>query len=109
MSGVLYQIEVCRYGEDQEGKAWGFNDSQKRNELYRKTKERFAEKEYTNKNDGIGKDIVQLSSFIAYTGGAIGAASIIPYEWYEESVYEEMIEYIEKEYQNLIISKKEGD
>ncbi|MFD2046025.1 hypothetical protein ACFSTA_12455 [Ornithinibacillus salinisoli] len=96
MSNLIYEFSIL-YNKRQT--SWEFETPQARNTFFDTVKEKFSGKEYVNKNKALGKkDIVQISVNDVRQDSIEGIADIVPYEWYDGEVYNELMEFVTNEY-----------
>lgn len=94
MGGNIYSIELLHQGKYD---SWEFNNGSDRDKFYEKVKKQFLGKELKEESAIDDTRIVQLSA----TSLELGQDSVdqkIPYVWYDQDLFEEMLGFINKQY-----------
>ncbi|QBP06954.1 hypothetical protein [Virgibacillus phage Mimir87] len=96
MGRTIYEFELLYNGRPT---TWEFDNAQERNDFYTRVKGRFSEEEYQNKNEALAKgNIIQISTINVRQDSLNSVADIVPYEFYDGNLIDELTDFINKEY-----------
>ncbi len=97
MNKNVYSLEILYSGKYE---SWEFDDRQKRDEFYKKVAERFAKQEVKKEGNELeDTQIVQLSANnLEFQEEGVYTQDMI-YEWFEYDIFNQMLEFINKEYE----------
>lgn len=98
LENEIYSIEILCQGKYE---SWDFDSEKKRNYFFDKVKREFSGKEIKEKEEDVDDSkIVQLSA----TNLQIkidGVSQVVPYVWYDASLFEEMLHFINHKYEQF--------
>ena len=98
MEENLYTIEILHQGKYE---SWNFKSEAARDKFFENIKKKFTESEIPDKSDEVEDGrIVQLSASNLQMKNE-GVSQTVPYEWFEAAIFEEMLTFINKEYEKL--------
>ncbi|MGK7378187.1 hypothetical protein ACSFXN_10165 [Planococcus sp. 1R117A] len=96
MENEIYSIELLCQGKYE---SWDFESETKRNWFFEKVKKEFAGHEiHENEEDVDDSKIAQLSATNLQIKSD-GVSQVVPYVWYEANLFEEMLEFINRKYE----------
>ena len=98
MEENLYTIEILHQGKYE---SWNFKNETERDKFFEKIKNEFKEQEIPDKSDDIEDErILQLSaSSLKLKNEEV--SQTVPFEWFESIMFEEMLSFINEEYEKL--------
>ncbi|HBZ09136.1 MAG TPA: hypothetical protein DEO65_04500 [Bacillus bacterium] len=96
---MAYFLLSINYQEDH--KSWDFKESGQGYKLYEEVKRRFENYEYKSKQEAFKvKDIVQMTIIpVKEKTDNYSAASICPETFFKAEKFQEIVDFVEKEYQ----------
>lgn len=97
MAENIYAIELLHQGKYD---SWEFSSGRDRDQFYEKVKKHFTGKELKDESAIEDARIVQLSATsIEMDNDRVDQK--IPYVWYDQDLFEEMLGYVNKQYAKL--------
>lgn len=97
MEEDIYSIELLHQGKYE---SWDFEDETERDAFYSKVKKEFSGREIHEKEDEVDdRRIVQLSATsLKIKNGNVDQT--VPYEWYDQDSFQEMLGFINRNYEH---------
>ncbi|MDQ0860023.1 YjcQ family protein [Bacillus sp. V2I10] len=87
--------------------SWNFDEISARNDFYNTFINEFSEKEYLNKSEALSiPDIVHVSLY-NYSSDISRIADVYPQHFYDESLYQEILDFVNSEYRRRPMMNKE--
>src|SRR5690554_3171016 len=98
MEDNLYTIEILHQGKYE---SWNFKNESERDKFFEKIKTRYRGNLIEDKSDEVEDGrIVQLSASSLQMKNE-GVSQTVPYEWFEAIIFDEMLSFINGEYEKM--------
>lgn len=98
MGNAIYSIELLCQGKYE---SWDFDSEKKRNYFYDKVKKEFSGHEIREKEEDVDDSKIAQLSATNLQIKSDGVSQVVPYVWYDASLFEEMLHFINQKYEHF--------